>query len=277
MLVFPNCKINIGLHIISKRDDGYHNIETAFYPIPLHDVLEIITSDSTNKEVEFSMSGNKIDGNTDQNLCVKAYHLLKNEFPQLPNIKMHLHKIIPTGAGLGGGSADGAFALSLLNKKFSLGLSTQQLIDHALQLGSDCPFFIINQPCFATSRGEILQEIALNLSGYKIAVINPGIHVNTAQAFSQIRLQTPVVTKTTLSSLIYSPVTEWKNTITNDFEPIVFAQYPDIKKIKDQLYQSGAVYASMSGSGSTVYGIFANEIPPDLSFPDSYYTKTIQL
>jgi 4-diphosphocytidyl-2-C-methyl-D-erythritol kinase len=182
MIVFPNCKINLGLQILNKRADNFHAIETVFYPIDLKDGLEIISSSGA--AVEFSATGLPIDGNEADNICIKACHLLKNNFPQLPGIKMHLHKTVPMGAGLGGGSADGAFTLRLLNQKFNLGLSTQQLIDYALQLGSDCPFFIINKPCYATGRGELLQEVNIDLSTYKIVLINPGIHINTGSCCS---------------------------------------------------------------------------------------------
>ena len=186
MIVFPNCKINLGLNVLGKRPDGYHNIETVFYPLPFYDVLEVIQSSNNQQPVELFLSGNKIEGKTENNLCVKAYHLLKKDFPQLPPVKIYLHKVIPAGAGLGGGSADGAFTLILLNDKFHLQLSQQQLLNYALQLGSDCPFFIINKPCFAQQRGEILEPIQLNLSAYKLIIINPGIHVNTGWAFTQV-------------------------------------------------------------------------------------------
>ena len=174
MISFPNCKINLGLHIVNKRADGFHNLETIFYPIPLNDAVEIITSSSTN-EVTYTSSGNTIDGAADDNLCIKAYHLLKKDFPNLPNIKLHLHKVIPTGAGLGGGSADAAFALKLINDKYQLNLSTSKLLNYALQLGSDCPFFIINKPCFASGRGEVLEELELDLSAFKFVLIFWGI------------------------------------------------------------------------------------------------------
>ena len=186
MVVFPNGKINIGLQVIEKRSDGFHNIQSLFYPIRTRDVLEIIESSDANEDIDFSQSGLQIQGNASGNLCVKAYHLLKKDFPELPAIKMHLHKAIPMGAGLGGGSADGAFTLKLLNEKFNLQLSTASLIKYTLELGSDCPFFIINKPCYATGRGEILNPVTLDLSAYKIFIINPGIHVNTGWAFGQL-------------------------------------------------------------------------------------------
>lgn len=270
MLLFPNCKINLGLHILSKRQDGFHNLETVFYPIALKDALEIIPSQASS--VEFTSSGLTVDGTEADNICIKAYHLLKRDFPQLPFIKLHLHKAIPMGAGLGGGSADGAFTLQLLNTKFNLALSVQQLIDYALQLGSDCPFFIINKPCYATGRGELLEGIDITLTGYKIVIVNPGIHVNTGWAFSQI---TPAEPHKKLKKIIAQPIATWKAELINDFENPVFEKYPAIKNIKEELYNKGAVYAAMSGSGSTVYGIFEKEI--DLSpFTDkNYFTKII--
>ncbi len=185
MIVFPNCKLNLGLHILGKRPDGFHNLETVFYPLPIQDALEIIQHPSSNTDIEFSASGLPVDGNTTDNICVKAYHLLRQAFPDLPAVKMHLHKTIPMGAGLGGGSADGAFALTLLNKKFNLGLDEQALIGYALALGSDCPFFIKNTACYATGRGEVLEELQLDLSAYTFAIVNPGIHINTGWAFAQ--------------------------------------------------------------------------------------------
>jgi len=275
MLSFPNCKINLGLHICDKREDGFHNITTVFYPVGLRDALEIIPAPHADNAITFTASGMVVDGNTDDNTCIKAYHLLKKDFPDLPALQMHLHKTIPMGAGLGGGSADGAFALQLLNTKFHLNLSTAALLDYALQLGSDCPFFIINSPCYATGRGEVLEEIALDLSKYKIVLINPGIHVNTGWAFSQgsgpRNKRGPVPS---LKELIQQPVATWKETIKNDFEEPVFERYPAIKKIKDDLYARGAVYAAMSGSGSTVFGIFESAI--DISiFKNNNYLVTL--
>ncbi|MGC4036428.1 MAG: 4-(cytidine 5'-diphospho)-2-C-methyl-D-erythritol kinase [Chitinophagaceae bacterium] len=191
MIAFPNCKINLGLNIINKRSDGYHNLETVFLPIDLKDILELIRIDSSddpskkNNSINFFSSGIAVTDNPADNICLKAYQLLQNDFSQLnAAVRIHLHKIIPAGAGLGGGSADGAFMLQLLNKKFNLGLSTEQLLAYTLQLGSDCPFFIYNKPCFASGRGEKLETIGLDLSAYKILIVNPGIHISTANAFS---------------------------------------------------------------------------------------------
>jgi 4-diphosphocytidyl-2-C-methyl-D-erythritol kinase len=253
VISFPNCKINLGLNIIAKRADGFHDIETVFYPVDFRDVLEILPQQNEQTGIDLTITGLPVEGDTTNNLCIKAYHLLKHDFLQLPSIKMHLHKTIPMGAGLGGGSADGAFALKLLNEKFQLGLSIDQLIGYALQLGSDCPFFIINQPCFAGGRGEKLQPIDVDLSAYSFVIVNPGIHINTGWAFSQIIPKNPV---TSIKEIIYQPVETWKTALVNDFEEAVFSTYPGIKAIKENLYVQGAVYASMTGSGSTVFGIF---------------------
>lgn len=269
MLVFPNCKINLGLTIIGKRDDGFHNLETVFYPLPFFDVFEIIATPAT-KDISFAASGIPVQGDVSSNLCVKAWYLLKKDFPGLPAVQMHLHKAIPMGAGLGGGSADGAFALKLFNDHFNLGLSGDQLIHYAQQLGSDCPFFIINKPCFATGRGEKLEPIAIDLDAYKFVIINPGIHISTAGAFSQIK---PAKPAKSIQQIIRQPVNTWRDELKNDFEEGVFASYPEIAGIKDRLYEAGAIYASMSGTGSTIYGIFEKRISPLLSFPPDYFIK----
>jgi 4-diphosphocytidyl-2-C-methyl-D-erythritol kinase len=271
MVVFPNCKINLGLHILAKREDGFHNLETVFYPVVLKDVLEIIPAPNSNTDIEFSSSGLAVDGTTNDNICIKAYHLLKKDFAQLPNIKMHLHKTIPMGAGLGGGSADGAFALQLLNKKFNLNVSTPKLLNYAAQLGSDCPFFIINKPCYATGRGEMLEEINIDLSKYKIILINPGIHINTGWAFSQL---SPALQEKSIKLIIHQPIETWKAELKNDFEKPVFEKYPKIKNIREALYTEGAVYAAMSGSGSTVFGILEKKIAVK-RFTDKKYFVTI--
>ena len=272
MIVFPNCKINLGLHILQKREDGFHNLETFFYPIALQDALEVIQHPAPLTDIEFSSSGLTVDGNLSDNICIKAYHLLKKEFPQLPAIKMHLHKTIPMGAGLGGGSADGAFTLTLLNQKLNLGMDEQTLIHHALQLGSDCPFFIKNTPCYATGRGEKLEPVALDLSLYKFVIVNPGIHVNTGWAFSQI---TPARGRKSIKQIIQQPIDSWKEELKNDFEEAVSAHHPEIKEIKTSLYKQGAVYASMTGSGSTVFGLFEKDASPALSFPAHYFVKIV--
>lgn len=282
MIVFPNCKINLGLQILNKREDGFHNLETVFYPIPLRDALEVIrsTDDKIESDINFKSTGLIIEDDSHNNLCIKAYDLLKKDFPTLPSIQMHLHKTIPMGAGLGGGSSDGAFALKLLNEKFQLGISGQQLINYALQLGSDCPFFIINKPAFATGRGEILEEIPLDLSAYHFAIVNPGIHVNTGWAFTQLNLsgrskRPDSERHTDLKTIIQQPVSTWKDQLINDFEEPVSKAHPEIASIKQQLYDAGALYASMTGSGSTVFGIFSKEQKPSLLFSPFYFYKLI--
>ena len=284
MIVFPNCKINLGLSITGKRKDGYHNIETVFYPLPIKDALEVIHAPAhTGEQVSLSHSGIPVDGETQNNLCVRACELLKEDFPNLPPIKLHLHKVIPIGAGLGGGSADGAFTLKLLNEKFSLNLTTAQLLSYALKLGSDCPFFIINRPCAATGRGELLQEIPLSLSGHKLVLVNPGIHVNTGWAFSQLNTKPSKINTTTISqnlpeSLLTEPVKSWKQFLINDFEAPVFEKYPAIDTIKKTLYSKGALYAAMSGSGSTVFGIFESSSPDfTADFPADYLVRSVLL
>jgi len=272
VIVFPNCKINLGLRILRKRNDGYHDLETLLYPLPLFDVLEIIRSPENSSTLSFSSSGSLVDENNDNNLCVKAYHLIKKNHTKLPASRIHLHKAIPIGAGLGGGSADAAFTLKLLNEKFGLQLTPGQLIHYALQLGSDCPFFIINKPAFAEGRGEILEPVSLDLSTYKFIIVNPGIHINTANAFSAINLALP--TKS-LKEIVQQPINSWKNELVNDFEKTVFHQYPEIGLIKNKLYDKGAVYASMSGSGSTVYGIFKKDAVADHHFPPHYLLREL--
>lgn len=255
MILFPNCKINLGLHVVQKRSDGYHELQTVFYPVPFRDILEIIPSQSFN----FQSTGLAIPGDASSNLCVKAYHLMKQRFPELPPVQILLHKIIPMGGGLGGGSSNGSFTLIGLNKLFNLQLSQEELLDMSLQLGSDCPFFIINVPAYATGRGEQMQTLNINLKGYYLVLILPGLHVSTAQAFSGI---TPKQPAKDLQTIISKAPETWKSELVNDFEVSVFTQYPPIEHIKNWLYDQGAVYASMTGTGSTVYGIFSQK--PDL-------------
>lgn len=267
MILFPNCKINLGLQIKEKRPDGFHNLETVFLPVGINDALEVIQS--TDGNTRLSVTGVSIDAHAEDNICMKAYRLLQKDFSQLPPIHIHLHKTIPSGAGLGGGSADGAFMLRLLNQKFNLGLSAEQLIPMALQLGSDCPFFIRNLPCFATSRGEQMQSINLNLSSFELVLVNPGIHVNTGWAFKQL----PALrSHQDLKAVIKLPVTEWKDRVINDFEAPVFAAFPEVGAIRQQLYEAGALFAAMTGSGSTVFGIFEKDQSPVFTFPEHYFT-----
>lgn len=275
MIAFSNCKINIGLNIIRKRNDNFHDIETIFYPVKLYDAIEVIENfDNRITTIDLKISGISVEGNTADNFCVKAYNLLKKDFPSLPSINMHLHKTIPTGAGLGGGSANAAFTLKLLNKKFNLNIPGDQLMHYALKLGSDCPFFILNEPCFATGRGEILKRIDFSLKGYSIVLVNPGIHINTAWAFSQI---TPNEPSQHLNDLIKQPISSWKELIRNDFENPIMNSYPLLHEIKEKLYSLGSVFAAMSGSGSTMFGIFSNENMPQKNLFSSYWEKHIKL
>lgn len=268
MIFFPNCKINLGLYVTGKRPDGYHNLETCFYPIPLHDVLEVMGQPDA-VQTTLSLSGITIE-QTGTNSCLAAYQLLKHDFPQLPPVQIYLHKAIPVGGGLGGGSADAAFTLLLLNKKFNLNLHDETLIQYASKLGSDCAFFIKNTPCLASSRGEVLQPISLDLSAYKIVLVNPGIHINTGWAFTKIQLEAPQMPLAEIFSL---PVQEWKKHLVNVFETPIFNRHPAIKEIKDVLYAQGAVYAAMTGSGATVYGLFKKLDVVPFAFPPHYLVK----
>ena len=252
MITFPNAKINIGLNITEKRSDGYHNLETIFYPIDLCDSLEFVQNDET----QFNCTGLKIEGEPENNLILKAYKQLKEEF-NLPNIDIHLHKAIPMGAGLGGGSADAAFMLKMLNDEFKLGLSSQELEQKATKLGADCAFFINNKPTLAKGIGNIFEPTTINLSGYHIVLIKPEVHVSTAEAYGGCK---PQRWATPLEEAIKQPISEWKDYIFNDFEKTVFIAHPELAEIKDMLYAKGAVYAAMSGSGSTIYGLFENTI-----------------
>lgn len=272
MVSFPNAKINLGLNVIRRRADGYHDLQTVFYPVPFYDVLEIIP---LHEEVNsrFEQTGLTIAGDPTENLCVKASDLLRRDFPELPPLHILLHKSIPTGAGLGGGSADASFTIKMLNQHFQLGLSTEQMTDYALQLGSDCPFFIINKPCMAEGRGEKLEQIELDLSAYDIVLINPGIHVQTAKAFGML---TPKEPMHPLREIIAQPVETWRDRLRNDFEEPVFAMHPPIAETRELLYRQGALYASMSGSGSSVYGIFRRNAEPVLDLPDSYLIKRMR-
>jgi 4-diphosphocytidyl-2-C-methyl-D-erythritol kinase len=266
---FPNCKINLGLNIVRKRSDGFHDLETVFIPIPLHDVLEIIPTRSEHYEndIALTIAGINIEGEKEDNICVKAWRMLKNDFPSLPPAEIYVYKNIPAGAGLGGGSADGAFTLRLLAKLFDCKLSEEHLLQYATQLGSDCPFFLINKPCFASGRGEMLEEIEIDLGLYQFILVNPGIHVHTGNAFAQT---TPSLPQLSIKEIIHQPITRWKETLKNDFEDSVFRQFPELKKTKDELYNAGAIYVSMTGSGSSLYGIFEKEKDVKLSFPPHY-------
>ena len=253
MITFPNIKINLGLSITEKRPDGYHNLETVFYPVALEDALEIRTNPEAQQKFTLHQHGMEIAGNPENNLVVKAYLLLDKEF-HLPPIEIHLYKHIPSGAGLGGGSSDAAFMLKLLNEHYNLQLSDNQLEDYAATLGADCAFFIKNTPTYAEGIGNIFSPIELSLKGYRIMIVKPDVFVSTREAFANIRPHRP---EYPVREVIRRPVAEWKDTLINDFEASVFPQYPVIGEIKEELYHQGAIYASMSGSGSSVFGLFA--------------------
>jgi 4-diphosphocytidyl-2-C-methyl-D-erythritol kinase len=265
MLSFPNAKINLGLNIISKRADGFHNIETIFYPLSLCDVLEIVPS--PDYKFHFSASGIPIDGKQENNLCIKAYNLLKNQF-QLPSVHIFLHKVIPSGAGLGGGSSDAASMLLMLNTMFALGIEQPQLIKFAAELGSDCAFFIRNEPLFAYKRGDVFKKTDISLSGYSVIIVKPTFSVNTAFAYSLVE---NITKKTSLLEIISHPVETWKGELTNDFENIIFGKHPELELIKHKLYKAGAIYSALSGSGSAIFGVFRSTPDhPERMFPDCF-------
>jgi 4-diphosphocytidyl-2-C-methyl-D-erythritol kinase len=256
MLRFPNAKINLGLHITQKREDGFHDLETIFYPVKtMRDALEFVpASDVGTRRGAFYPSGLPVGGEEQTNLVYRAYKLMQERFPEkVPQLDIYLHKAIPMGAGLGGGSADAAFALQMINDMCSLGLVGEDLEAMALELGSDCPFFIRNTPQYAMGRGERMEPVAIDLSGYRIEVVCPEVHVSTRAAFSRVM---PKPSTFDLRTLPQVPVAEWKDVLKNDFEESVFVQFPEIAAVKEKLYADGAVYAAMSGSGSAVYGLF---------------------
>ena len=299
MIAFPNAKINIGLNVVAKRSDGYHDIETVFYPVLLQDALEIslmrpLDPALLRKRLEsgllvqpddvflhyrilpkkenipccsLEMTGNEFPFSAADNLVVKAYLMLQQDF-DLPSIDIKLHKHIPSGAGLGGGSSDCAFMITLLNRRFNLRMRESMMERYAARLGSDCAFFISNTPSIATGRGEILNPISLTLKGYTILLVKPDVAVSTAEAYAGVTPHKPAVS---LAEAVMRPVSEWKDCVFNDFEPSVFKKYPLLADIKQRLYDLGAEYAAMTGSGSTIYGIFRYPLdnPSDL-FPDMF-------
>lgn len=264
MISFPNAKINLGLNIVEKRADGYHNIETIFYPIGIKDALEFIETDSG--DTQMSISNIQVDCDPKLNLVMKAYELLSKDY-SLPKLSIYLQKNIPFGAGLGGGSSDAAFMLKMLNADFKLNLTDLQLELYAAKLGSDCPFFIMNKPVFAKGRGEEFENIHLDLGGKYLVLIKPDIFVSTKDAYANCKPYKPSLG---LKEIIQRPISEWKDLMKNDFELSVFPQYPKIREIKEILYDLGAVYASMSGSGSSVFGIFESEINLSSAFSNDY-------
>ena len=292
MILFPQAKINLGLNVVAKRADGYHDLETVFYPVPLCDVLEVLPMDerfpsATDCDVKVSHDGighglvrtdtdeNRFDtGDEQKNLVVKAYHMLKEERPDIPRVHIHLYKAIPTQSGMGGGSSDCASMLLLMNEMARLGLTQQQLIERAARLGADCPIFIINRPAYAEGIGERLQPVDLNLSGWLLAVMRPDIAVSTKEAFSLITPKRPV--QNCRDIVMGHPVEEWRGLLENDFEQSVFALHPEIAEIKERLYELGAAYSAMSGSGSAVFGLFRQPVELERHFP-GIFTRLLKL
>ena len=255
MIVYPNAKINIGLNVVEKRPDGYHNLETVFYPIGLQDILEIKVLDEGNVPecgYKLKITGTILDRSPEDNLVVRAFKMLKHDF-NLPPVSIGLYKHIPTGAGLGGGSSDAAFTIKTLNKRFDLRLTDEQMEDYCTRLGADCPFFIKDTPVFATGIGNEFHPVSFSLKGKHLVLVKPDIFVSTKDAYAKVNVRRP---DTPLPELLAQPLETWKDTVINDFERSVFSKYPEIAAIKDSMYDIGAVYASMSGSGSSVFGIF---------------------
>ena len=271
MITFPIAKINLGLNVVEKRPDGYHNLQTVFYPVPIMDALEIVPMSEgfpSDVDCDLKVTNINIQGDEQRNLVVRAYQLLKADFPNLPRIHAHLWKGIPIQAGMGGGSSDCAYMIRLLNETFELGLTNEQMEQYAARLGADCAFFIQSSPCYAEGIGEILQPIALDLSGWHIGVVRPDIPVPTKEAFSRIQPHYPALN---CREAVMRPVETWRNNLTNDFEESVFALHPEIGNVKEQLYNMGATYAAMTGSGSALFGLF-KEHPDGLgqAFPNMF-------
>jgi len=270
MIIFPIAKINLGLNVVERRPDGYHNLQTVFYPVPIKDALELTIMNvkfPSELDCDIKVTNMQVEGNEERNLVVRAYQLLKQDFPQMPRVHAHLWKGIPTQAGMGGGSSDCAYTISLLNEMFTLGLTNKQMIDYAACLGADCPFFILSRPAYAEGIGERLQPVELDLSDFYIAVVRPDIPVSTKEAFSLI---TPRRPERNCREIVTQPVDTWRGELVNDFEHSVFALHPEIGSIKEKLYDLGAVYAAMSGSGSAVFGLFHQKVDLNRSFPDMF-------
>ena len=277
MLTNPIAKINLGLNIVERRPDGYHNLETVFYPVPICDTLEVFEMDEqfpSSVNCDLKVTNIHIDGDEQRNLVVRAYNLLKRDFPALPRVHAHLYKGIPTQAGMGGGSSDCGFMITLLNNMFGLGLTDEQMINYSARLGADCAFFILNKPCYAEGIGEKLKPIALDLSGWYLAVVRPAIPVSTKEAFSLITPHHPAIN---CRDIVMQPVETWRDRLTNDFERSVFALHPEIGAIKDRLYDIGAIYAAMSGSGSSLFGLFREPVSLDVFNAEGTFKTIIPL
>ena len=272
MITFPIAKINLGLNVVERRPDGYHNLETVFYPVNIKDALELTmmnTKFPSPVDCDIKVSNLNVEGDEQRNLVVRAYQLLKCDFPQMPRVHAHLYKVIPTQAGMGGGSSDCAYTIRLLNEMFTLGLTEQRMIDYAAQLGADCAFFILSRPSYAEGIGERLVPVSLDLSSYYIGVVRPDIPVSTREAFSLIK---PVKPAKCCRDVVLQPIETWRDELSNDFEQSVFALHPEIEAIKQRLYNLGAIYAAMSGSGSAVFGIFQDPIEISKHFPSDMFT-----
>lgn len=259
MITFPNCKINLGLWVTRRRTDGYHDIQTVMIPVPWCDVLEMVPA--AGNQTSLTVTGMQVDSPMEKNLCYKAWRLMADHYG-IPPVDMHLHKVIPSGAGLGGGSSDASFALKMLNSMFQLGLENEVLRSLAVQLGMDCPFFIENIPALSTGRGEYLKEVTVDLGGWYVIIVKPPVHVSTAAAFAGIK---PLFRENSINECMALPIQQWRHILHNDFEQTVMALYPEIREIKNELYRHGAIYAALSGSGSAVFGIFQN--PVSIEFP----------
>jgi len=268
MVVFPKAKINIGLRIVEKRPDGYHNIETFFYPVDLADALEFVVRKDNRRSDSLKVTGLMKEADPGNNLVMKAVKIMRQSF-DFPGIRIHLHKSIPVGAGLGGGSSDAAGMLKALNKYFGFGLNSEELRSFAGLIGSDAPFFIDSTPSFAEGVGNILSEFPLDLGRYRIVILYPDTNISTAEAYAGC---VPCPTGLSLRQLLNLPLSEWRGRVVNDFELNIFRSYPQVGRLKVALYEAGALYASMSGSGSAVYGIFDGE--PELPHELSRYRLT---
>lgn len=276
MIIHPIAKVNLGLNVVERRPDGYHNLQTVFYPVNIKDALEVFPMAEdfpSSVDCDIKVTNIPVEGDEQRNLVVRAYNLLKQDFPTLPRLHAHLYKGIPTQAGMGGGSSDASAMLLLLNQAFQLNLSNEQLINYAAQLGADCPFFILNRPVYAEGIGEQMTPINIDLSDWYMAIVRPDIPVPTKEAFAHI---TPTYPKKNCKDIVLQPVETWRDELTNDFEQSVFAHHPELATIKEQLYQLGATYAAMSGSGSALFGLFKQPIALEPSFKDMF-TECIRL